>query len=295
MKILLATDGSIYSEEAARFLTGLNLSPEDEIAILHVIGWVPPKSEMEPYYAGLKELKHEIAPKIIESTANILKPVSAKISTIVAEGYPDRSIIDTAVGAHADMVVMGEKGVTSIKTLFIGSVTRSVAINSPKSVFVIKPFRQEGAGMNILFATDGSDYANATGKLLTTIPFRDDTEVTILNVIWSVTSDIPERFASVINERIKEGLARARSIEYAESEKIIEQARKYLSKKYKKIEGVTRVGDPLTNILEVAESAKAGIIAVGCRGLKGAKGMLGSVSRYVLTRSRCSVLIGKTA
>jgi len=47
MKILLATDGSKYSEVAARFLTGLNLSPEDEISILHVIGWIPPKSEME--------------------------------------------------------------------------------------------------------------------------------------------------------------------------------------------------------------------------------------------------------
>lgn len=96
-----------------------------------------------------------------------------------------------------------------------------------------------------------------------------------------------------MNERVREGLARARSLGYSESEKVIEEARRPLSKKFKKIEGVTKVGDPLSIILEVAESTKANIIAVGSRGLRGVKGMLGSVSRYVLTRSKCSVLIGK--
>jgi len=37
MGILLTTVGSEYSQGAARFLTRLNLSPEDEITVLYVI------------------------------------------------------------------------------------------------------------------------------------------------------------------------------------------------------------------------------------------------------------------
>jgi len=292
MKILLATDGSVYSEEATKFLTNLTFSSDDEITILHVIGWVPPKGDIERYYAGLKELKREIAPKIIESAANILQSVNAKIRTAFGEGDPDKSIIDAA--ANADLVVMGEKGVMSIKSLFIGSVTRSVAINSPKSVLVIKPPQCERLGrMKILFATDGSDYSDVAGRLLTSILFLDDAEITILNVIQSALSDIPERFVTVINDRIKENVAKARSLEFAESERIIDKARDYLRKRFKTINGITKVGDPFTNILSTAETLKADVIVVGCRGMRGVKGMLGSVSRNVLSRSKCSVIIGK--
>ncbi|NOZ68981.1 MAG: universal stress protein, partial [Deferribacteres bacterium] len=41
MKILLATDGSEYSDEAARFLTRLDLSADDEIVVLHALSWTP--------------------------------------------------------------------------------------------------------------------------------------------------------------------------------------------------------------------------------------------------------------
>lgn len=293
MKILLATDGSEYSEAAAHFLTNFTFSPDDEITVFHVIGWVPSKGETERYYAGLYELKQEIAPKIIDYAVNILKPVHTKISTVLVEGEPDRSIIDAS--ANADLVVLGEKGVMSIKSLLIGSVTRSVAIGSPKSVFVIKPPQQKRVGkMKILFATDGSEHSDVAGKFLTSLPFPDNSEITILNVIWSALSDIPERFVTVINDRIKENVAKARSIEFTESERIIDKARDYLRKRFKTINGLTKVGDPFTHILNSAETLHTDVIAIGCRGIRGVKGMLGSVSRNVLSRSKCSVLIGKT-
>jgi nucleotide-binding universal stress UspA family protein len=37
MKLLLPTDGSDYSEGAARFLTHLALAQDDEVTVLHVI------------------------------------------------------------------------------------------------------------------------------------------------------------------------------------------------------------------------------------------------------------------
>jgi nucleotide-binding universal stress UspA family protein len=57
---------------------------------------------------------------------------------------------------------------------------------------------------------------------------------------------------------------------------------------------MTQDGDSSLEILNTAKASKIDIIAIGNRGLKGIKGMLGSVSRYILSHSECSVLIEKT-
>jgi nucleotide-binding universal stress UspA family protein len=96
-----------------------------------------------------------------------------------------------------------------------------------------------------------------------------------------------------IDERIKEVVASTRAREFTESEKIVEQARDNLNKRFKNIPVLSKVGDPSTEILKTAETMEADLIAVGCRGLRGMKGIMGSVSRNILTHSKCSVLIGK--
>ena len=295
MKIVLAVDGSAYSDLAARFLACLNLSADDEITVLHVMFWYPLYYEREYYYETLKEIKQELAPKILDAALDILKPVKAKVSTAIEEGYPEQFIIEAADSTNADMIVMGARGIKGITSLFIGSVTRSVAHNSPIPVLVIKPAKCGPADrLKILFATDGSGHAVDTAKLLARIPFPDNAEIRILNVISaSFSLNIPETFYPGINERIVEIETRSKEMEFKNSERIIGQAREYVARRFSNVEVVSAVGDPSTEIVRAAESAGSHIIAVGCRGMRGLKGIMGSVSRNVLTHARCSVLIGK--
>ncbi|MBI4838891.1 MAG: universal stress protein [Nitrospirae bacterium] len=132
-----------------------------------------------------------------------------------------------------------------------------------------------------------------TGRFLTSIPFYDDTEITVLHVIQSGL-DIPERFHIEIDERIKKVASEIRSIAVKESEKIIAQALEFLSDRFTNINSLTKEGDPTLEILNTAKTLKADIIVVGSKGMRGIKGMLGSVSRHILGHSECSVLIGKT-
>ena len=295
MKILLATDGSEYSERAAKFLTRLNWSSDDNITVFHAAYWIPFRYDEEFYLGTLKEIKKELAPRILDSALDILKPVQAKISVAIVEGSPEQCIVDAAVDSDMDMIVMGSRGIKGIESVFIGSVTRSVAVNSVKPVLIVKPpISAKSDKIKILLATDGSDYSRATIEFLSFIPFPDNTEVTILNVIWSNIFDIPERFVMEIDERIKKLVAGTRTMEFTESEKIIELAREYLNKRFKNTHVLSKVGDPSTEILKTVDTMEADIIAVGCRGLRGIKGMMGSVSRNILTHSKSSVLIGKT-
>jgi nucleotide-binding universal stress UspA family protein len=292
MKILLAVDGSEYSALAARFLTRLNLSRRDEILIFHAV--YPLYYGTGYYLEALKEIKMEIAPKIHDTILDILKSVKAKKITAIEEGTPEQLIAEAADSSGMDLVVMGARGIKGIKSLIIGSVTRSVAHNSSKPVLVIKSPGSGDDKLKILFATDGSDHAAGTGIFLSTIPFPDNTEITVINVISGRYSlNIPETLYPGINERIVEMETRAGEIEFANSERILAETREYLTGTFKKVEVLSEVGDPSTEILRVSEQSGSDIIVVGCRGLRGIKGMMGSVSRNILTHAKCSVLIGK--
>lgn len=294
MKILLATDGSEHSEGAAHFLSRLGLTPSDEVIVLHAVSSVLFKDDRESYYYSLKKIKQEIAPRILDSSVDILKHLNVRLSTAIVDAYPDRGIIDVAVESGADLIVMGARGLRGIKSYLIGSITRAVAINSALPVLVIKSTEGETKGpLKILYATDGSKFSRETGIILTSIPFPEDTSVTILNVIPTDYIGIPDRFMIEVGERVKEAVSRIRDSEASRSDKIVKEAKEILSKRFKSINVSVRFGDPSIEILNEAASIKTDIIAVGSSGLRGIKSMLGSVSRYILGHSECSVLIGK--
>jgi nucleotide-binding universal stress UspA family protein len=121
MRILLATDGSEYSEEAANLLTCLNLTPEDEITVFHAVSWIHFLYDVESYYTTLKEIKKEIAPKVLDAALETLKHVPAKISATIIDGSPEEYIVGIAEESGMDMIVMGARGIKGIKTLLSGA------------------------------------------------------------------------------------------------------------------------------------------------------------------------------
>jgi nucleotide-binding universal stress UspA family protein len=300
MRILLATDGSEYSETAAKFLNRINWSPEDSIVVFHAIYALPFPEDMKFHFDTLKTVKKDIAPKILDSAVAILKPVQAVMSVMInefspGECTPDQCIINAAESSNVDLIAMGARGIQGMKSVFLGSVTRLVTVHSPLPVLVVKPAAKRPTGsMKILFAVDGSGHSRSVGEFLSSVPFPDDAEVTVLHVIASGFSDIPERFATEINDRIKETVAETRARELAESEGIVEQARQSLGKRFRNISVLSKVGDPSGEILRAAESLETDLIVAGCRGPWGMKGMMGSVSKNILTHATCSVMIGKT-
>lgn len=294
MKILLATDGSEYSRGAARFLAGCSLTKNDTVLVLHAVNWIPMVGQWETYYVDMREVMESVAPKILDETAQMLKSTEAKIDTLFIDDLPDKAIVSTAVDANFDLIVMGARGLRGISSYIVGSVTKLTAIHSPKPVLVIKqPQWEHSRKLRVLFATDGSTHSDAMIRVLCSLPFPDDTHITVLNIISPLLSDIPERFAIEINDRIKNMVADTREAEFRNSEKIVSRTREQLERKFKGVDILTKTGEPSGEIISAAEALSSDIIAVASSGMRGIKGMLGSVSRYVLNHAKCSVLVGK--
>ncbi len=294
MKVLLATDGSDYSDGAARFLARFDISQADEIIVLHVIPGVPFPHSGGSYNTALTQLGEEIAPRIIDETAGLLKDLRAKISTTVTTGHPADAIVAVAMQSGSDLIVLGNRGMKAIGSLLLGSVARAVAINSPRPVLVVKPpqGKQDGP-LKVLFATDGSDCAREMERVISLIPFHPDTSVTAVYVSLVTYMDIPDRFCPGLDERLKTIMAGMKEAETKHAEKVLDQARTRLNEKFRNVTTLIKNGDPSEQILQAAREAQADIIALGSKGMHGVSGMLGSVARNVLSHADCSVLICK--
>ena len=294
MRFLLATDGSEYSESAARLLTCFDLSERDEILVLHVVAEIPYEDD---YRAQVRQFIKRAAPGILRDASNILKPVKAKVATREEEGYPDSAIMDIAGDIDADLIVMGARGIKGLKAFFLGSSTRSVVINSIKPVLVAKPagWAREGA-LKVLFATDGSESSKAAGSLLRALPLPEDAGLKIIGVARSPVSDIPGLLNVEVDKEMRAAAAKIRAVESERTERVVDEAETDLGRRFANVGRVIERGDPSVKILGEAERWKADVVAVGSRGLRGVRGMLGSVSRRVLGHAGCAVLVGgKTA
>ena len=60
------------------------------------------------------------------------------IETILTQGYPSRLIVDTAKAKDIDLIVIGSRGLSGIKGLFLGSVSHDVVRSAKQPVLVVK-------------------------------------------------------------------------------------------------------------------------------------------------------------
>lgn len=294
MKILFATDGTEHSRSAAKFISRFNFTEKDEIEILHVISWLPVMREWESLAEDFRKIREEVVPKILKSASDILKSTTANISTSYTEDHPDKAIIDAAKSSDAGLIVMGAKGIRGIATHIVGSVTKTVAAKAHIPVLIVRSPKKELTGkLKILFATDGSEHSDATAGILSSIPFPENTELTILNVSFSTLYDIPDQFSMEVDSRIKNIVASTHEAESRISVEITGKTYGLLKNRFSSAEKIIKFGDPPEEILSAAENMDADIIMLGSSGKRGTIKNLGSVSRYVLNHAKCSVLIGK--
>jgi nucleotide-binding universal stress UspA family protein len=291
MKILLATDGSAFSEEAAKFLTNFPFTPKDTIHLFHVVSTIPYEDD---FRQQVLQAIRKFSPKILKTCEECIKPSAAVIMKEEGQGVPEDEIVKKAGELDVDLVVMGARGVKGVKSLFLGSVTRAVAALTDRPILVTKPSSERaGRALKVLFATDGSESSVATADVLAGLPFPEGSELTILNIARSAVADIPDRYVMEVNDAMKAELARIRTAETEKAEKIVDRAKTRLAGRFAFVHGLIKGGDPTDEVLKTAGEMKADLIAIGSRGLKGIKGRLGSVSRRVLGRAPCCVLIGK--
>lgn len=84
----------------------------------------------EAHIASAKEMMEEVEGKI--------KELPNKTRTFVLEGSPSHTIVDFIKQNDSDLVVMGSRGLSGLKELFLGSVSHYVVQKSTCPVYIVK-------------------------------------------------------------------------------------------------------------------------------------------------------------
>jgi len=142
MKILLATDGSVYSERAVSSVAQRPWPKGSIVEVLGVAALAPPG--MDPWYSQggiadrLLDDRIKAAKDDVKRAKGAISGTGLKTLTEVLTGYPKGSIIDHAAEWGADLIVVGSHGRHGIRRLLIGSVAEAVALHASCSVEVIR-------------------------------------------------------------------------------------------------------------------------------------------------------------
>jgi nucleotide-binding universal stress UspA family protein len=145
MRILLAVDGSVPSQDAIDEVAGRPWPTPSNLRAVSVVGpYVPPPTEFIPGAFAPHEVVQEHmkdAERIAAHAADRLTRSGLSVDTAVRHGDPRTVIVDEATEWRADLIVVGSHGHTGLTRLLLGSVAQAVVAHAPCSVEVVRKRR----------------------------------------------------------------------------------------------------------------------------------------------------------
>jgi nucleotide-binding universal stress UspA family protein len=152
MKVLLAVDGSAYSDHAAQLIVSQFSREATEVRVLHVDEWPKdvPASLMFAEGAGAAaailaahDLRRTECAALVGRTVDQLKHAGFQSAGgVVCRGDARRAILDEATGWGADLIVLGSHGRTGLTRVLLGSVSDSVSRHASCSVVIVRDERR---------------------------------------------------------------------------------------------------------------------------------------------------------
>jgi len=293
MRVVLGADGSEHAEFAAEFLTRFPMAEESVVdccgvySTSHVV-----TATSHPFLGPL--LVDQLAQAVEDSRAasetaarklsSLLMSHGRKAEAHLLQGDPAEELANYAEETDAAFVAVGSRGLGRFDALLLGSVGREIANNREVDLLVAR--RRESSGdLRVLFATDHSDFATRVAKKLTTIVEGRFAEIEVMSVMDSDSKDVALARTSASWEELQTGLSgwlgEQNEETAAQLTSIAERCTTNVAS------GIAR-----EEITARAEVVGADLVIVGAQGRSAlSRLLLGSVSSYVLTRAKCSVMI----
>ena len=143
MKILIAIDGSDFSQAALQSVIARPWPPDTQVKVLNVVE--PPSllmgremSGYDPEFEMVWKALREQAKDLVAKAAEKLRNANFNVSTELVEGDPKSQIIDISKQWRADMIILGSHGRTGLNRFLMGSVSQTVVRHAHCSVEIIR-------------------------------------------------------------------------------------------------------------------------------------------------------------
>ncbi len=142
-KIVVGTDGSETAGEAVRQAADLAKISKSELNIVSAFEPVSQAQLREESRDVPGDIANAVNPREIvnvtlEKATGTAKDQKVSVQTHAREGDPADAILDVAEEINADLIIVGNKGMTGAKRFLLGSVPNKVSHHAPCSVMIIQ-------------------------------------------------------------------------------------------------------------------------------------------------------------
>jgi nucleotide-binding universal stress UspA family protein len=141
--IVVGTDGSDTATKAVRQAVELARATGATVELVSAYEPVPAQRLREERRDAPEDLQWAISPRedvdaTLERAAALAHEAGVEVSLYPRQGDPADAILDVAEEREADLIVVGNKGMTGAKRFLLGSVPNKVSHHAPCSVLIIR-------------------------------------------------------------------------------------------------------------------------------------------------------------
>ncbi len=141
--IVVGTDGSDTAAQAVRQAVDLAGAVGAKLELVSAYSPVSAQRLSEERRQAPEDLQWAINPRedvdaTLEAAATIARDAGVEVEVYPRQGDPADAILDVAEEREADLIIVGNKGMTGAKRFLLGSVPNKVSHHAPCSVLIIR-------------------------------------------------------------------------------------------------------------------------------------------------------------
>jgi nucleotide-binding universal stress UspA family protein len=142
-RIVVGTDGSDTAKVAVQQAADLAGKVGARLDLVSAYEPVPASRLREERQEVPADIAHTVSPSedveaLLTESADQVKKAGVDVSTFARQGDPADAILDVAEEQKADLIIVGNKGMTGAKRFLLGSVPNKVSHHAPCSVLIVR-------------------------------------------------------------------------------------------------------------------------------------------------------------
>ena len=141
--IVVGTDGSDTAQKAVDEAVDLAKALGAKLWLVSAYEPVPKARLREEARQTPADLQWMVNPReevdtTLSDAADVVRGAGIEVETFAREGDPADAILDVAEERDADLIVVGNKGMTGARRFLLGSVPNKISHHAPCSVYIAR-------------------------------------------------------------------------------------------------------------------------------------------------------------
>jgi nucleotide-binding universal stress UspA family protein len=141
--IVVGTDGSETATQAVRGAVELAKAVGAALDVVSAYQPVPASRLREEQRDAPEDVEWAVGPRedvdaTLEAAAVIARDAGVTVESHARQGDPADAVLDVAEERKADLIIVGNKGMTGAKRFLLGSVPNKISHHAPCSVLIVR-------------------------------------------------------------------------------------------------------------------------------------------------------------